>query len=121
MNRLEDLLDSFGGYFRVRYDDQNGISYLDWLDKYYEETPNSQSIEVAKNLIDLSGTTEVDNLFTIVVPIGKRESENVYISDYWPTASPGHAKVKHIMVPELATLGLYTDDKLNAEYHKKTD
>lgn len=121
MNRLEDLLDNFGGYFRVRYDEKTHKNILDWLDKYYEDETNRQSIEVAKNLIDLSGTTEVDNLFTIVVPIGKSESDDVFISDYWPTASSGHKKVKYIQVPELATLGLCKDSELNAFYHKKAD
>lgn len=121
MDRLEGLLDNFGGYFRVRYNPQNGKSYLDWLDKYYQNALNGQSIEIAKNLIDLSGTTEVENLFTIVVPIGKQDSENVYISDFWPTAKSGHAKVKYIKVPELVTCGLYSDAELNSDYHRKSD
>ena len=121
MDRLEDLLNNFGGYFRVRYNASNGVSYLDWLDKYYASSVNTQPIAVAQNLINLSGTTEVDNIFTAVIPIGKNKSENVYIDSYWPIVSPGHAAVRHITVPELATLGLYSDAELNANYHRKSD
>lgn len=117
MDRIEDLLDNFGGYFRVRY--SGNTAYLDWLDKYYDANINGQPIEIAKNLIDLSGTTEVDNLFTIVIPIGKKDSENVYIGDYWPVIKSGHAGVNYITVPELT--GLYSDSELNVDYHRKSD
>lgn len=121
MDRLEGLLSDFGGYFRTRYDVSNGITYLDWLDKYYR-TSNSQGIEITKNLIDLDGPTEVDNLFTVVVPIGKDSKGNeVHINDYWPIAHDGHAKVDHIWVYELATLSLCSDAELNSDYHRKID
>ena len=120
MDRIENLLSDFGGYFRTRY--VNGTVYLDWYDKYYDANLNTQTIEVAKNLIDLSGTTEVNNLFTVIVPIGKDKSgNNIYISDYWPIVSASHSKVDYITVPELASIPLYSDAELNAEYHKKAD
>ena len=119
MDRLEDLLNDFGGYLRIRY--ENGVSYLDWLDKYYNADVNDQSISLTSNMLDLSGTTEIENIFTVVIPIGKKGSENVFISDYWPTASEGHATVNYIEVPELATLGLYSDEELNRDYHRKSD
>lgn len=121
MDRLEDLLDSFGGYFHIRHGEYDGVNYIDWVDKYYNANINQQPVEVASNLIDLSGTTELNNLFTAVIPIGKKGSENVYISDFWPVVRAGHAKVKHITVPELVTCGLYTDAELNANYHRKED
>lgn len=121
MDRIESLLSSFGGYFRTRYNAQNGTTYLDWFDKYYNATTNTQTIEITKNLIDISGPTEVENLFTVVIPIGKNDNDNVYISDYWPIAYSGHSKVDYIEVPELVSCGLYSDSELNADYHRKVD
>ena len=126
MDRIESLLSTFGGYFRTRFVKGTGgaadVTYLDWYDKYYNASTNTQTIEISKNLIDLSGPTEVENLFTIVVPIGRdTNGENVYISDYWPIVQDNHAKVNYITVPELATIPLYTDAELNSDYHRKTD
>jgi len=122
MDRLEGLLSEFGGYFRVRYNSNDGSNYLDWYDKYYNATLNAQTIEVAKNLIDLSGSNNVDNLFTAVVPIGKgKNGEDIFISDYWPIVSANHEKVDYILVSELATIPLYSDNELNTDYHRKSD
>ena len=121
MDRIEGLLSDFGGYFRTRYDASANKTYLDWYDRYYNATANTQTIEVAKNLIDLSGPTEVENLFTVVIPIGKKDSENIYITDYWPVKVSGHAKVNYMTVPELATIPLYSNSELNSGYHRKTD
>ena len=123
MDRIEGLISDFGGYFRVRYNTSNGKLYLDWYDKYYNSTVNSQLIETTKNIIDISGPTEVENLFTVVIPIGKSSNNDnsVLIGDYWPIAKSGHSKVNYIEVPELASIPLYSDAELNADYHKKTD
>lgn len=125
MDRIESLLSSFGGYFRTRFVKGIGgaadVTYLDWFDKYYNATTNTQTIEITKNLIDISGPTEVENLFTVVIPIGKNDNDNVYISDYWPIAYSGHSKVDYIEVPELVSCGLYSDSELNADYHRKVD
>ena len=120
MDRLEGLLSDFGGYFRTRYD--SGTIYLDWYDKYYNASLNPQTIEVTKNLIDLSGVTEVNNLFTVIVPLGKdKNGNNVQINDYWPIVSSSHNKVSYITVPELASIPLYSDSELNSDYHRKED
>lgn len=122
MDRLENLLSDFGGYFRTRYDEVNNVTYLDWYDKFYNATINPQTIEIAKNLIDINGSTEVQNLFTVIVPIGKdKNGKDLFINDYWPIASASHEKVEYITVPELASIPLYSDAELNANYHKKAD
>lgn len=121
LDRLEELVGDFGGYLRTRVDDATGGRYLDWLDNYYDANVNPQSIEIAKNLIDISGTTEVDTLFTVVIPIGKSSGHDIYISDYWPVICPGHEKCQHITVPELATIPLFSDAELNTDYHRKED
>ena len=178
MDRLEDLLNQFGGYFRLRpvkegeyYSGdltQVGTSYvpdggtgllalapsgggltargvatdadviqrnhdtketfgavLDWFENYYTHTPNQHlgdNIAAGKNLLDLKGEPTVDNLFTVVIPIGKKDSDDVFIADYWPTAYEGHAKVNYIEVPELVTKNLYTDAQLTAHpFHKVSE
>lgn len=120
MDRLEGLLSDFGGYMRTRYDPSDGTVFLDWLDNYYHSY-SGQDIEVASNLIDLSGQTEVSNLFTIVLPIGKKDNGEVFINSWWPKVSPNHPKVDYIKVSELATIPLYSDDVLNSGYHRKED
>ena len=175
MDRLEDLLNQFGGYFRLRpvWDgeyysgdlSQVGTLYvpdgtsgtimavptnhivtrgsttdadviernretketfgavLDWFENYYTLIPNGHNgdpIAAGKNLMDLKGETAVDNLFTVVIPIGKKDSEDVFITDYWPTASEGHAKVNYIEVPELVKKNLYTYAELSAHPFRKS-
>ena len=120
MDRLESLLSDFGGYMRTRYDSSNGTTYLDWYDNYYNPYVG-QDIEVLSNLIDLSGPTEVENLFTVVLPIGKKDNGEVYINEWWPKVRLDHAKVNYITVPELATVPLYSDAELTSGYHRKED
>lgn len=119
MDRLEDLVDKYGGYFRTRYED--GKTYLDWLEQYYDANPGGQSIEIRKNIIEIESETEVDNLFTVVIPIGSGGDTDTYINAMWPSISPGHAAVNYIEVPELATIPLYSDSELNKGIHKKSD
>ena len=120
MDRFESLLGDFGGYWRTRYDDSTGRTYLDWFDNYYTRYTNKR-IQVASNLIDLSGSTEVENLFTVVVPVGKSNSKDIFVNDWWPRVSKSHAKVNYITVPDLATVPLYSDSELNSGYHRKED
>ena len=108
---LSSLQSEFGGYFRTRYVKSEGKCYLDWLDRYFSDTVSSQHIEITENLIDLTSVTEVDNLFTALVPVGSNESKSVYISD----------SRKYITVPEVAQW--YIDqgrgDELDDIYHSR--
>ena len=111
---LEDLKSHYGGHFRTRY--YNGIIYLDWMNHYFRSTVNLQTIEVGKNLIDISGTTEVNNIFTAIIPIGKTENtkegddDKVYISY--------HGR-NYITIPEVTNF--YSDAQLNSGYHRADD
>lgn len=62
-----DLIDSFGGYLRIRY--ENGIRYIDYLKSY--NATSSQTIEFGQNLIDLMNEQTGEDLFTVLLPIGK--------------------------------------------------
>ena len=62
-----DLIDSFGGYLRIRY--ENGVRYIDYLKSY--NATSSQTIEFGQNLIDLMNEQTGEDLFTVLLPIGK--------------------------------------------------
>lgn len=110
---LSSLQSQFGGYFRTRYNENDGKCYLDWLDKYFDSTVGTQHIEITENLIDLSSVTEVENLFTVLVPVGSKEGKNVYLSD----------NKKYVTVPEVAQW--YRDEgregELNDIYHTSAE
>ena len=121
MDRFEDVLNTFGGYWRTRYVDDTHV-YLDWFDLYFRPYDESrQRIEVANNLIDFSGSNELENIFTAVIPIGKQDNKELFLNEYWPSVSSGHAKVNYVLVPEIANLGIFSDEELNKGYHTKED
>lgn len=62
-----DLIDSFGGYLRIRY--ENGIRCIDYLKSY--NATSSQTIEFGQNLLDLMNEQTGEDLFTVLLPIGK--------------------------------------------------
>ncbi len=62
-----DLLDAYGGYLRIRYD--GSTRYLDYVKSY--DSANSQKIRFGSNLLDLTNKRSGEDLFTILLPIGK--------------------------------------------------
>lgn len=62
-----DLLDAYGGYLRIRYDDNT--RYLDYIKSY--DSRNSQKIMFGSNLLDLTNKRSGEDLFTVLLPIGK--------------------------------------------------
>lgn len=58
---------ALGGYLLIRYEDDG--NYLD----YYAALPltNTQSVEFAENLLDLSSETDGTNIYTAILPEGK--------------------------------------------------
>jgi len=120
---LEDLKSHYGGCFRIRYADNK--CYLDWMNHYFRSTVNTQTIEVGKNLLDISGSTEVSNIFTAVIPIGKSSStdKGLYLNGY---TTNGHTfNTNYMLVPEICkslySYGSYTDSQLNSGYHEAED
>lgn len=64
----EKLIKSaLGGYLLIRYEDDG--NYLD----YYAALPltNTQSVEFAENLLDISSETDGTNIYTAILPEGK--------------------------------------------------
>lgn len=71
---INKLATEYGGRFQVRR--QNGIRYLDFLNT--ELNMNSQTVEFAKNLIELSSSFDSSEFATVLVPLGaKLEFEKV--------------------------------------------
>ena len=69
MSTISDKLikSALGGYILIRYEDDG--NYLD----YYAALPltNTQSVEFAENLLDLSSETDGTNIYTAILPEGK--------------------------------------------------
>lgn len=69
MSTISDKLikSALGGHLLIRYEDDG--NYLD----YYAALPltNTQSVEFAENLLDLSSETDGTNIYTAILPEGK--------------------------------------------------
>ena len=80
-NALNQLVSSNGGYMRIRvaHDARDGIPFkLDWYKKYYRDLDKDigpghrPCFELAKNILDLSTSQTLSELFTRVIPIGHK-------------------------------------------------
>lgn len=82
LNFVNDkLVNAYGGYLRPRL--QNGIRYIDYVSTlgsdYIEDVAgvavygkkSSQVIEFGKNLLDISEYISADEVFTVLIPLGK--------------------------------------------------
>lgn len=67
IDRLNDLVDSYGGYMSVRKGD-DGRLYLDYYADYTDVA--EQSINFGENLIDITQESNVDGFITVIVPYG---------------------------------------------------
>lgn len=128
---IEDLRSHYGGYLRVRYNEEasgsDPCNILDWMDHYfmkYNQIDNPQAIEVAYNVLDISTTTEVDNIFTVVIPIGNSKTASYETADGEKKSSgPKHFYVpgREVTVPSIVP---YFDGKgisLNSGYHTREE
>lgn len=61
------LINYCGGYLRARRDVAGGL-YLDWIANYYDQT--TQTIEFGVNMLDLEEEDDVNDIFTILIPLG---------------------------------------------------
>lgn len=80
-----DLIDSFGGFIRIRYEDST--RYIDYLKEY--PNTNTQSIEYGHNLIEMTNKDSGEDLFTILLPIGK---DKLTIEKSGDPSSSGYVK-----------------------------
>ena len=71
-SRLEDLVDSFGGYLSIRK--ENGV-----LGLYWEEITllSDQTIDFGENLLSIDKESNTEDLITVLIPLGAQiEDEN---------------------------------------------
>ncbi|MCF0106051.1 MAG: phage tail protein, partial [Holdemanella sp.] len=61
------LIGTHGGFLWVRHEEDG--NYLDYVDDF--NVPSTQSIEFAKNLIDIHRENKADELCTVLIPVGK--------------------------------------------------
>lgn len=116
---LNSLAKEYGGYFRTRY--ENDTCYLDWLESYYTSDIGTQPIRVTRNMIDLNDTSEVDNIFTYLIPIGQgKKSDKIYIDGYKDDV---HGSNRSISVPTVASWlrSQGRTSELNRGFHDESD
>lgn len=78
-NALKDkcFKSSLGGHIRIRYEEDG--DFIDWLSDY--ETISSQSIEFAKNMIDIVTEVDATETYTAIRPVGAEvEGKKIDIS-----------------------------------------
>ena len=115
MNAIESLMKQFGGFFRARYSEEDQRTYLDWCRLWFRrDLKNSQPIAITQNIIDAQSNSEVDNIFTALIPIGSKEGEDVYITDY---ATNIHGNNNRILVPQITQV--YSESELDTGYVTK--
>lgn len=110
---LDDLVSHYGGMLRIRHGSDNKL-YLDWLKHYYRSAINSQSIEVGKNLIDVNSITEVNNIFTVIIPIGKSPASK-------ESTEERKLYIDGMYFPVSRVTEFYSDAELNSGYHLASD
>ena len=64
----DDLLKTYGGYFRVRRNE--GVKYIDYLHQFTNAC--NQRIEFGKNIIDLTQFIRGEDIYTAIIPLGAR-------------------------------------------------
>lgn len=64
-----DLLTYHGGYLTVTYGD--GVQYINWLAG--SDTLSSQEIIIGENFVNFDKRLNIDELFTVLIPIGKND------------------------------------------------
>ena len=69
----EDLIQNFGGYFRIRH--SGGVRYLDYLASSPHNS--SQTVRVGKNLVDLSRNLSSLDICTVLIPLGAKTGNQV--------------------------------------------
>lgn len=128
---IEDLRSHYGGFLRTRAAGKIGDGiYLDWMNHYFNPNKISQTVEVGKNILDLSDITEINNVFTAIIPIG-RHSVTTNSSSSSTLNGTGSSKQENlyldqkvVKVPYILSYYGATDNDhkdLDAGYHRYED
>lgn len=76
ISRLQDLVQSYGGWMRVRK--ENGVLYFDWYEANIDGT--TQRIDFGENLIDVTQSEDADGIITVLIPLGHADDNNVRVN-----------------------------------------
>lgn len=68
------LIEYCGGYLRSRR--VGNVTYIDWLKDYFSTT--TQTIEYGRNLLDLTEEVNIEEAFSVLIPLG---DENLTVKD----------------------------------------
>lgn len=115
----EKIISNLGGYLRVRW--ENDKRYIDLISKWTDKS--TQSIQFGINLTDYNSTTDSQEIFTYVVPIGAKYQDTDYDYDDGYRESTDEQMVEG---KQYYTLSYETEDKLKSfaegvEYYESTD
>ena len=118
---LEDLRSHFGGYFRIRAGKLGNKLTLDWMNHYFNNTVLDQVVEVGKNILDITDVTEVENIFTAIIPVGRTTATKSEDGSTTSKQNNLYIDGKILKVPDITTNGQFSDAQLNRGYHSKSD
>lgn len=65
---LKNLVSGLGGYLHIRYEADG--DYIDWLDDF--KYTNTQKIEFAENLLDITQEVTAEETYTACIPLGAK-------------------------------------------------
>ena len=109
------LLDECGGYLLIRYD--NGVAYLDYLSDFTVQS--NQTIELGKNLVDVTQIIEADDVATVIIPLGNDEEvEEEYIDP------ETHEVLTHTVRQPITIKGVIdpdTEEEITVDYIRNED
>lgn len=71
---LKNLVESLGGYLHIRYEDDG--DYIDWLEDF--QYTNTQKIEFAENLLDITQEVTAEETYTACIPLGAKKEITTY-------------------------------------------
>lgn len=116
MNALETLTKEYGGFIRTRYNEEDGKVYLDWCRNWFRaDLDTNQPIAITQNIIDAQSSSEVNNIFTAVIPVGSKEGKDVFIKGY---RTDIHGDNNRILVPQIQYV--FSDEELDTGYVNKS-
>lgn len=70
----DKLVSDLSGHLYIRYDEANHVRYLDYLKDPLGTT--SQTIELGQNLLDYTNSWTIEDLATVVIPLGEMLEES---------------------------------------------
>lgn len=77
ISRLQDLVESYGGWMQVRKD-SDGVLWFDWYDRNRDGV--NQTIDFGQNLLDITQEENADGIVTVLVPLGAADDNNARLT-----------------------------------------